>query len=127
MGNLYLIRGLPGSGKSTLARKLCPEHAYANDDFFERHGGYDWNPKQVGIAANYCLGNVSKAMGSGMDVAVANTFTRKFEAKKYFALAEEKGYSIQVIHCQSNFGSIHNVPQASIDAMRDRWVENIEY
>ena len=58
-------------------------------------------------------------------VAVANTFTQAWEAERYYQIAEEYGYSVFVIECQNDFGNVHDVPQESIDAMKERWEKSL--
>lgn len=128
---LYIVRGLPGSGKSTLGEKLAPEACYAADDYFtDGDGGYHFNPTQLVWAHTDCQRNVEEDMVGGRvlpvpAIAVCNTFTKKKEAKPYFVLAEKYGYNVFVIHCQNDFGNVHNVPEDVIDKMRARWDDNI--
>ncbi len=123
---LYIVRGLPGSGKSSLAKKLT-EVVYSADDFFtNKKGEYNFNAKLLGKAHEWCWGKVRDAMFIGANaVAVANTFTQAWEAEKYYQIAEEYGYSVFVIECQNDFGNVHDVPQESIDAMKERWEKDL--
>ena len=126
MKTLYIVRGLPGSGKSSLAKKVT-ELVYSADDFFtNKKGEYNFNAKLLGKAHEWCWGKVRDAMFIGAEaVAVANTFTQAWEAEKYYQLAEEYGYSVFVIECQNDFGNVHDVPQESIDAMKERWEKDL--
>jgi len=126
MKTLYIVRGLPGSGKSSLAKKLT-ELVYSADDFFtNKKGEYNFNAKLLGKAHEWCWGKVRDAMFIGANaVAVANTFTQAWEAERYYQIAEEYGYSVFVIECQNDFGNVHDVPQESIDAMKERWEKNL--
>jgi len=126
MKTLYIVRGLPGSGKSSLAKKVT-ELVYSADDFFtNKKGEYNFNAKLLGKAHEWCWGKVRDAMFIGANaVAVANTFTQAWEAEKYYQIAEEYGYSVFVIECQNDFGNVHDVPQESIDAMRERWEKDL--
>ena len=126
MKTLYIVRGLPGSGKSSLAKKLT-EVVYSADDFFtNKKGEYNFNAKLLGKAHEWCWGKVRDAMFIGANaVAVANTFTQAWEAEKYYQIAEEYGYSVFVIECQNDFGNVHDVPQESIDAMKERWEKDL--
>ena len=126
MKTLYIVRGLPGSGKSSLAKKVT-ELVYSADDFFtNKKGEYNFNAKLLGKAHEWCWGKVRDAMFIGAEaVAVANTFTQAWEAEKYYQIAEEYGYSVFVIECQNDFGNIHDVPQESIDAMKERWEKDL--
>ena len=126
MKTLYIVRGLPGSGKSSLAKKVA-ELVYSADDFFtNKKGEYNFNVKLLGKAHEWCWGKVRDAMYIGVQaVAVANTFTQGWEAEKYYQIAEEYGYSVFVIECQNDFGNVHDVPQKSIDAMKERWEKDL--
>ena len=126
MKTLYIVRGLPGSGKSSLAKKVT-EIVYSADDFFtNKKGEYNFNVKLLGKAHEWCWGKVRDAMYLGVEaVAVANTFTQAWEAEKYYQIAEEYGYSVFVIECQNDFGNVHDVPQESIDAMKERWEKDL--
>ena len=120
---LYICRGLPGSGKSSLAKVLAPHANFAADDFFEDgQGGYDFNPALLRDAHEDCMARTKKAMvRREPTVAVHNTFSRPWEVKTYFAMAEEHGYSVFIVEAQNDFGNVHGVPQATIENMRDRW------
>ena len=126
MKTLYIVRGLPGSGKSSIAKKIT-ETLYSADDFFtNKKGEYNFNAKLLGKAHEWCWGKVRDAMFLGVNaVAVANTFTQAWEAEKYYQIAEEYGYSVFVIECQNDFGNVHDVPQESIDAMKERWEKDL--
>ena len=123
MKTLYIVRGLAGSGKSTLAEKLAPDHNYSADDFFVNQWGvYNFNPKLLTDAHNACLSNVLNAMEAGAEfIAVANTFSQTWEAEGYLIGAKDYGYQVNIIECQNNFGSIHDVPAETISRMKDRW------
>ena len=126
MKTLYIVRGLPGSGKSSLAKKIT-ELVYSADDFFtNKKGEYNFNAKLLGKAHEWCWGKVRDAMFIGANaVAVANTFTQAWEAERYYQIAEEYGYSVFVIECQNDFGNVHDVPQESIDALKERWEKDL--
>ena len=126
MKTLYIVRGLPGSGKSSLAKKVT-ELVYSADDFFtNKKGEYNFNAKLLGKAHEWCWGKVRDAMFIGVEaVAVANTFTQAWEAEREYPIAEEYGYSVFVIECQNDFGNVHDVPQESIDAMKERWEKDL--
>ena len=136
MKTLYIIRGLPGSGKSTLGESLASYarsgrlkgaydvHSYAADDWFtnSKTGEYNFNPAELPDAHEDCRARVMGSMMSNVDnICVCNTFSQAWEAEPYFKLCEQYEYTPVVLECQSQFGNVHEVPQESIDAMKERW------
>lgn len=120
---LVLARGRPGSAKSTLARILAPDANFAADDYFEDdQGNYNFDASKLGEAHRQCQERAEEAMAAGVSVvAVHNTFSKAWEARPYFALAANYGYSVFVVECQNDFGNVHDVPEAAIQRMRERW------
>jgi len=127
--NLYLVRGLPGSGKSTFARALSV-NCYSADDFFTRDGVYDFDPRLIGNAHLECQDKTKHSLSYGDDVAVANTFTQRWEMEPYFKIAKKvPGVNLFVV---SLFDSgltdielyrrnVHEVPLETIQKMRARY------
>ena len=132
---LYIIRGLPGSGKSTLGYNLASfdrsgrlhggydVHAYAADDWFtDKDLNYNFNPVELPDAHEDCRARVMGAMMSDVEnICVCNTFSQAWEAEPYFKLCKQYEYTPVVLECQSQFGSIHGVPQETIDEMKEQW------
>lgn len=125
---LILIRGLPGSGKSTLAQCLMRSFGHAHleaDQFFMRDGRYDFRAADLPLAHQWCQNETRRLLTSGMTVIVSNTFTTVKELRPYFDIAAEFELIPQVIACQNEFGSIHNVPEETMTRMRQRWAWDI--
>ena len=53
-------------------------------------------------------------------IAVHNTFTRRWEIEPYQILADEMGYSLFVVRCENDFGSVHSVPPEAMRMMKER-------
>ena len=125
---LILIRGLPGSGKSTTADKLLAgnfsKHLEA-DQYFMQDGEYNFDANNLHRAHMWCQEETRKWLTDCRCVVVSNTFTTKKELKPYFEIAKEFGIVPVVLHCQNDFGSVHNVPEETILKMKDRWCHDI--
>jgi predicted kinase len=123
MKRLYLIRGLPGSGKSTLAAELSPNVFEADQFFYTKGTGYEYDKSLIGDAHAYCKKNVQHAMNYGMSpIAVANTFVKRWEMKNYRELAALHGYRVTEITMSGTiYKNIHDVPGEVIDRMRENW------
>ena len=114
---LTVVRGLPGSGKSTWARRLgCL--VLENDMFHVRGGEYRWSASRMKDAVSWCMDFVRCALERGMDVAVANTFCRRRFVEAYRRIAEEAGAGFRVVRCSGSFGSVHAVPEATVESMK---------
>lgn len=122
---ITLVRGLPGSGKSTVAKALSDtysaKHFEADMYFLTAGGDYKFDGSKVQEAHKWCQKMVEWAVCAGYPVVVSNTFTQKWEMQFYIDLAEQYGYTVQVIECKGDFGNIHNVPENVISRMRERW------
>jgi tRNA uridine 5-carbamoylmethylation protein Kti12 len=125
---LTLIRGCPGAGKSTLAKKLMNNNSahYEADMFWKLFDGtYRFDFKKLTYAHQWCLSNVAAEFES-QDVAkviVSNTFTTTSEIMPYITLAEVYKVPVKIINVRTQFKSVHDVPEATIEKMKNRWQE----
>lgn len=123
MKTLHIIRGASGSGKSTLAAKLTP-YRYEADSFFERGGVYKYDPAKIKKAHAQCQADTEAAMRANLSpIAVANTFTRKWEVEPYLDMAERHGYHVEIHHCTGRFQNVHGVPEDVVERMRNNFEE----
>lgn len=124
---MILIRGLPGSGKSTLAKMLVgpvTDH-YEADMYFVKDGVYKFDSSAIGDAHQWCQESVRRSLQRHRSVVVSNTFTQAWELEDYFIIAKFFGITPNIVKCQSNFGSIHSIPQEAYDRMASRWQEEV--
>lgn len=122
MKMLYIIRGIPGSGKSTLAKKIASVACEVDGFFVDPDGVYRFDPSLLKEAHSACQKKCVTAMQFEVDaIAVADTFTRKWEYPPYINLAKEYGYKVSVIICEGDFGNVHGVPEETVCRMRERF------
>ena len=122
MNQLFIIRGLPGSGKTTLAYQLADE-VYEADMFFLRDGVYLWDRNEIADAHEWCQNQVRNAMISNIsNIAVSNTFVRRWEMEEYYKMAAIYGYRVTEITMSGILHkNVHNVPDETIERMRASW------
>lgn len=121
---LMLIRGLPGSGKSTLAQTLKDRGAIdafheADQYFYNSQGQYEWDPLYLLDAHDWCRTQVEQSLDQGLRVAVSNTTLRLRDIRAFVEIARDfDALPLQVITMRSEYGSIHGVPDETIERMR---------
>lgn len=134
MPTLYIIRGLPGAGKSTFARNFLSKtpsfrwyqfRIFEADDFFTMADGtYKFDARLLGEAHNLCFLKTVDALRRNCSAIVANTFTTMAEIERYVKINNNYGLAsidIKIYEIKTSFGSIHNVPVATLDNMAKRW------
>lgn len=129
---LIVFRGIPGSGKSTMAKTLqksyiCAGYTtalYEADMYFMTESGeYKFDGKLLGKAHEWCRNQVSESLDRCQVVIVANTNLTEKEMKLWEEIAKEKSSDMDVFHLLTNFGTIHGVPQETIDKMKEREID----
>jgi predicted kinase len=124
---LYLIRGLPGSGKSTFAKCLLnnlPDTArlFETDQLHtDSEGKYHFAIENAAENHKFLWQCVYDHLGKGYSAIVANTFITKGQILPYICLGIQMDAKINIITCQGDYGSIHDVPEEIMDKMRENW------
>ena len=119
---LFIIRGLPGSGKTTFAEKLKADGIVSDvveaDHFMtDQSGNYKFDAKMLERCHQECQMWTKYYLDLGRDVAVANTFTRKWEILPYIKM----GYDYTIVEMTGSFPNVHGVPKNVIETMAKRW------
>jgi predicted kinase len=121
---LLLIRGLPGSGKSTLAKSFGPTfvHIEADQYFTGNDGIYNFTSYELTAAHKYCEVRTKQSLSLGHHVVVSNTFSKHWEMEAYKQMAVDiPNVQLLTVIAQGNWPNTHNVPEAVIERMRERW------
>uniref|UniRef100_A0A3B4VLE3 NEDD4 binding protein 2 n=1 Tax=Seriola dumerili TaxID=41447 RepID=A0A3B4VLE3_SERDU len=96
---LVLLRGAPGSGKSTKARALLEHNPggviLSTDDYFTRHGEYQFDPTALGEAHEWNHNQAKEAFERGTNpIIIDNTNMQGWEMKPYVVQALKHGYKV---------------------------------
>lgn len=127
MSKLIIIRGLPGSGKTHKAKELLRTVDWAyhveTDQYFARPDNtYDFNPKLLKQAHEWCRGEVFNELDWGFEITiVSNTFTQWWEMEPYIKFCKENGHSVEVITLTTQYENIHGVPEETMKKMAARF------
>jgi predicted kinase len=122
-----ILRGEPGVGKSTLAKKIIQgiapiktiSHCEADSYFVRPDGVYDFNYNLLRNAHTLCRNEFEAAIYHKYHVIISNTNVKASDVKSYADFAAKNGYNITVVRLTKNWGTIHNVPQETVDKMRE--------
>lgn len=121
---LHIIRGLPGSGKTTFAKSDKfggMFHLRIEKDMYwvNRDGKYVFDKARYGECCDFVEHMVEEAMKAHVCTIVSSVFCTKAEVQKYIDLADKYNSDAMVWRMADNFGSIHNVPEENLKAMKE--------
>lgn len=124
---LYLLRGPSGAGKSTFANTLLlagvVDHVFEADQFMvDEYGNYAYDRDRLKFCHSECRRLTEEVLELGDNVAVANTFTKRWEVDAYFRLTPH----VTVITLEGNFPNMHGVPDDVVAHQRmrmERWAK----
>ena len=125
--NFVLVRGASGSGKSTLVEKEYPNYFHLETDmyWYYEDGTYKFDPTQLATAHKWCQEETLKALESGRNVVVANTFIKEWEIEPYLEMARKLNIHPTIIRLTAQYDNVHGVPLEVVERMRDG-IEPIE-
>ncbi len=133
MSTLIILRGLPGSGKSSFANFIWESGTIFEADkyFYDKDGNYNFDASKLHQAHKWCQDSVKTAMLDNAiskgeyypEIIVSNTSTTEKELEPYLELAKLFEYHVVSLVVENRHGnvSIHNVPDITMDKMRNRF------
>ena len=130
MQALFLIRGLPGSGKTTAARSIKElsdnkPWIIAADDWFRIFNRNQFEADKLPDAHEWCQTTTQRQLALGRTVIVHNTFTQQWEMQPYIDLADMMEIQCIILTANNhhNSKSVHDVPEATVEKMKQRWFD----
>jgi len=124
---IYLIRGLPGSGKTTYARNCTdPSIKHIEADMWHTTAsGYRFDLSEIEASHRWCVAVTEFTIRHEIkNPVVTNTLTTIAECAPYYVLAQKYSVEIRPKTMTGTFGSIHGVPETTVDVMRMRYVSD---
>jgi predicted kinase len=126
---LVIVRGISGGGKSTLSKAIMSHNSdmkhFEADMYFMQGGEYNFDGTKLGRAHEWCQNSTFKELAGGGRVIVSNTNTTHREIKPYVDMCKSLGVAYMIVKCIGKWQNVHNVPDAVLDKMRDRW-QNVD-
>ena len=121
---LQIIRGLPGSGKTTLALdKFSHLLRLETDMYFSREGTYVFTLDLNKRAVKWFNDAVRRTAKAQMDFVLTGVFAAHTERlDKAIRAGLDNGYDIWIKTLTKNYGNIHGVPEAHLEAMRNAFL-----
>jgi NEDD4-binding protein 2 len=129
--SVIILRGVSGAGKSTVANKFAdPKVICTADDFFEKNGGYDFDPSKLGDAHRECQNKFECALQDPRikNIVVANTNTKSNDYQYYLDMAAKHGIQVisLVIEKRHDNKNVHNVPDFVLQRQYDSLMSSLK-
>jgi predicted kinase len=122
--SVILLRSVSGAGKSTVANLFAePKVIVSADAYFEKNGGYDFDPSKLGDAHRECQNNFECALQdpSILNIVVSNTNTKPSDYQYYLDTAKKYGVKVisLVVEKRHESSNVHNVPDFVLQRQHD--------
>lgn len=131
---VFIMRGLPGSGKSHISQHILDmgveQYCSADTFFVDDTGKYNYDPKRIADAHQYCKQKFDEALQTGKPIIVDNTNIKLDWLRYYEVAAIRAGYSVCHVQPANKWSHdpfqcfkkcTHGVPLEKIHQMAKDW------
>lgn len=124
MTHVYIMQGTPGAGKSTWIREHQPRaYVTSADHYFERDGGYHFDPSKLGEAHAQCMRNFFTLLLRARvedAIVVDNTSPQLSDLSPYYSVARAFGAEVTIVRvlCDPDLAAQRNTHGVPIEAVR---------
>jgi len=125
---LVILRGAPSAGKSSFA-ELLGKAICSADDWYTRKGVYNWDVRYLNEAHIWCERKCWRFMQKDVSpIIIANTNVTERIMRPYIDMAKEFGYIVYFVVLENRHGNknSHNVPEETIEKMKNRLMNSIK-
>ena len=130
---LIIMRGAPGNGKSSIVSEIVAglePGTYgvcsADHHFYDRHGVYKWEERQLRKAHDFCYRTCSAYMLQEKQVIfIDNTNIKRNHYEKYIAAAKKQGYTVMQCVPHHHYENIHGVKDDKVEEMQRNFEEDV--
>jgi len=128
---IIITRGTSGSGKSSFCELIAePKVICCADFYFERNGGYDFDPSKIGTAHQQCKDAFDAACVNPAieNIIVANTNTKVGDFKYYVDKANEYGYRVVfvVLEKRHDAENVHGVGSEVLERQHNNLINSLK-
>lgn len=128
---VILLRSVSGAGKSTVANLFAePKVIVSADAYFEKGGGYDFDPSKLGDAHRECQNNFECALQdpSIKNIIVSNTNVKPSDYQYYIDTAAKYGIKVVslIVEKRHDGKNAHGVPDFVLQRQHDSLKNDIK-